>query len=162
MKEQDENAYSSYDTPYDDKADYCDRTCAKLRIYTGEMKPSVVTELLGIQPTDFVQKGVSAEGIKAIGKLNGWFLSSETFVNSKDLRRHLDWLIEILEKCVEGLRQLQMKEGVHMSINCIWWSRYRNGGPTLWPKQMRGLAELNLECSFDCAFYGADDEEIPG
>ena len=128
-----------------------------MRIYTGDMKPSEVTEILGIKPTEWVEKGLPIVGIKAIGKINGWFLSSESFVDSKDLRRHLDWLTAKLASSVDGLRKLQKTKDVQMSVNCIWWSRYGGGGPTLWPEQMRNLAELNLECSFDFAFYGSEE-----
>ena len=31
--------------------------------------------------------------------------------------------------------------------------------PSLWPAQMRALAELNLECSFDFTYFDSKDEE---
>jgi hypothetical protein len=45
-----------------------------------------------------------------------------------------------------------------MNVNCVWWSRYGDGGPTLWPEQMLRLAQLNLECSFEFAYYEDDGE----
>jgi hypothetical protein len=44
--------------------------------------------------------------------------------------------------------------GTGMTVQRIWWSATGQGGPTLWPEQMRLLAELNLECSFDVSFFG--------
>jgi len=53
---------------------------------------------------------------------------------------------------------LQNIPGVRMSVNCVWYSRSGHGGPTLWPEQMRVLADLNLECSFDIYFQDKDDD----
>jgi hypothetical protein len=47
-----------------------------------------------------------------------------------------------------------------MSVNCVWWSKEGGGGPTLWPAQMRSLAELNLECSFEFADYSEGGQDV--
>ena len=46
-----------------------------------------------------------------------------------------------------------------MTVQCIWWSATGQGGPTLWPEQMRLLAALNPECSFDVSLFGDEGEE---
>jgi hypothetical protein len=155
------NQYTgSHFTPLNDSGENCERTCAVLRIYSGKTKPIEVTRLLGIEPTSYVAEGepkpIRDTGRVRIGQVNGWFLSSESKVESKDLRRHLDWLLETLISHLDALQALQMREGIRMNVNCIWWSRYGGGGPVLWPQQMSGLALLNLECSFDFQFYGQD------
>jgi len=148
----------SYFTPLNDFEENCERTLATLRIYPGEMTPLEVTEVIGLTPTSSVVKGerITADtpGQFRTGKLNGWFLSSEGFVDSKYLRRHLDWLLTKLEGCANGLKELQRRSGVRMCVYCIWWSRYGGGGPNLWPAQMRSLAALDLECCFDFQYYG--------
>jgi hypothetical protein len=153
---------SSRQTPMDDKYATCERTCAKLLIYCGAMHPSAVSDLLGMEPTSHVALGEPGRtnrlGKAPIGKLNGWFLSSEGNVESKDVRHHLEWLIAKLRPNSEVLHELQAKPDVRMSVNCIWWSRYGDGGPTLWPEQMRALADLNLECSFAFADYSDDTD----
>ncbi len=93
-----------------------------------------------------------------IANVTMWALSSESFVSSKDLRAHLDWLLERLFSSRQAVKNLQ-QHGMTMSVNCPWWSRGGHGGPTLWPEQMQQLADLNLECSFDVQFYPSDDEE---
>jgi hypothetical protein len=87
-----------------------------------------------------------------------WALSSEPHVKSKDVRAHLDWLLAQLSNSHQGLLDLQQGEVV-MGVNCPWWSLGGHGGPTLWPEQMRRLADLNLECSFDVQFYPEDDSD---
>ncbi len=150
-------------TPTNDNYETCDKTHVVLRVYSGRLHPSRVTELLGISPTKHVAAGepgrVNSLGRAPVGKLNGWFLSSEGNVESKDTRRHLDWLIAKLQHSRDAIHRLQARPDIRMSVNCIWWSRHGDGGPTLWPEQMRALADLNLECSFDFADYSVDNRK---
>jgi uncharacterized protein DUF4279 len=144
-------------TPVDSAYGSCERTCAVLRIYSGAIVPAEVTAMLGVPPTSTIglgeRKPPNSLGRSQVGRLNGWFLSSESAVVSKDLRHHLDWLLLKLEPSGGALRALQKESGVRMNVNCVWWSKDGGGGPTLWPSQMRRLAELNLECSFEFADY---------
>jgi len=155
----------SYRTPYNDAYESCSGTWAKLLIYPGGLDPAEVTVRLGIEATDTKLAGtrlVNSLGRERIVKTTNWLLSSENHVKSNDLRRHLDWLLELLLPARPQILQLQSEPKVRMSIDCVWWSR-GSGGPTLWPKQMLTMAELNLECSFD--IYFADDdtfERVPG
>ncbi|MEM9691339.1 MAG: hypothetical protein AAGA56_02245, partial [Myxococcota bacterium] len=64
---------------------------------------------------------------------------------------------DYVEPAKGKLLPLQLEEGVVMLVNCVWWSKTGDGGPTLWPSQMGRLASLNLECTFELAFY--DDDE---
>ena len=152
-------------TPYDDLYETCERTCAKLLIYPGEQSPDTITECLGIVPTQVNRKGEKRisqrTGRSHIVKMNGWFLFSEEHVVSKDLRRHLDWLIERLGPAREPLLALQETTNVVMTISCVWWSAHGHGGPTLWPQQMRAMADLGLECSFDVYFFGEQFPPVP-
>jgi hypothetical protein len=96
-----------------------------------------------------------------VPKLNVWSLSSEGKVSSKDLRDHLDWLLNVLEGGRDGLARLQEMPDVRMNVLCVWWASEGGGGPVLWPDQMRRLAALNLECAFDFQYYGDDVEKRP-
>ena len=146
-------------TPLNESDDSCTRTCAQLIIYLGNIDPSAITDLLGLEPTRIVRKGERSApnsiGRTRLGKLNIWFLSSEDHISSADLRHHLDWLLERLLPKDKELIGLQKEVGVSMYVSCPWWSRYGGGGPSLWPEQMRGMAQLNLECTFG---FGVDDE----
>ncbi|WCG85154.1 DUF4279 domain-containing protein [Pectobacterium sp. A5351] len=86
-------------------------------------------------------------------KISGWFLSSEDFISSKDLRDHVYWIITKLDVPREGLKKLQNIPDVKMTLSCVWWSAVGHGGPVLWPEQMKALADLDLECSFDIYFF---------
>jgi Domain of unknown function (DUF4279) len=144
-------------TAVNDAEAACERTCAKLLIYSPTLTPTEITELLGgLQPTSQVfSREPSGE---YPGRANGWFLSSEGAVASKDLRTHLDWLLKVLSPLVSLLSELQRRTGTRMYVHCPWWGRFDSGGPSLWPEQMRSLADLNLECTIDFAHYNAQEE----
>ncbi|HEY3974962.1 MAG TPA: DUF4279 domain-containing protein [Candidatus Sulfotelmatobacter sp.] len=154
-------------TPIDDNYQTCERTAATLRISTGAVHPEKVTELLGVNPTRVTILGergpVNSVGIARVGKHNVWLLVSEGVVTSKDLRRHIDWIIDTVYPSKEALLRLQELPEVKMDVSCVWWSRYGDGGPTLWPEQMSHLVELNLEISIAFSFYGDEAEpDVPG
>lgn len=147
--------------PYNDSYPSCERAVARLLIYTGESDPGQVSQRLGLDPTRVVREGVfEITGLdrKRVPKINGWFLSSEDQgISSLDIRRHLDWLLDLLEPRAGELEALQEMCGVEMGIDCVWWSKSGHGGPTLWPEQMQRMASLNLECSFDVYFFGEEE-----
>ena len=152
---------SSRRTPVDDHYGTCLETRAELLIYPGTVSPHEVTALLGVEPTKVNITGeevVNRLGRRRVVAINGWFLSSEQSVISLDIRRHIDWLLGKISPLAEGLAALQAITGVTMTVQCAWYSRSGHGGPTLWPEQMRALADLNLECGFDIYFL-FDDEE---
>jgi hypothetical protein len=98
------------------------------------------------------QVRVNSLGRTRVAPKNLWILSSEGSADSLDVRRHLDWLLARLVPNAKALLELQEVEGLVMTVHCVWYSRSGHGGPTLWPEQMRALADLNLECGFDVYF----------
>lgn len=131
----------------------CARAYAELRLYPDSMRVEEVSRLLGnIAPTTAYNAGdviQNSEGRSRTVGRSYWTLSSEGVVHSLDVREHLDWLIDKL-MTASGLIQLQTEHSVLMTVCCVWCSRSGHGGPTLWPRQMRELAKLNLELTFDC------------
>lgn len=141
----------------------CALTHAALRIYSDSVAPGAVTAALGLEPQWTMAKGLPHElpgGLVREAPVSGWFLSSKGQVGSKDLRDHLDWLLDRLGPAASRLSALQADE-VRMAVWCRWDSAFGHGGPTLWPEQMRLMAELNLECAFDVYFVGDEEEPEP-
>jgi len=128
---------------YDDDYPTCAATYATLRIYTGKMPPEQVTGLLRLEPSKLQVEGAGAH-------LNGWFLSTKERVESRDIRRHVDWLLQQIFPLRSELAALQARPGIRMDVFCYWRSTQGHGGPLLTPKQMRPLANLDLEIGFDC------------
>ncbi|MEJ2201253.1 MAG: DUF4279 domain-containing protein [Desulfuromonadaceae bacterium] len=88
---------------YEDDYSACCQTYSTLRIFPKELHPSTVSEKLNIEPTHISLKGGGHRG----QNVNGWFLSSEDYVESKDSRRHIDWLLDQIEPATETIAQLQ-------------------------------------------------------
>ena len=123
----------------------CAATYVTFRIYSGDIPPQEVSAMLCLTPTRAQTETRNG------APLNGWFLSTKDKVDSRDVRRHLDCLLEQIVPVRNQLSELQNIPGVWMDIFCYWRSAHGHGGPTLDPKHMRSLADLDLEIGFD--FY---------
>lgn len=146
---------SNRTTPLNEAYPSCDRTCAELRIYPAQGDVAEVSAAMCLSPTESGNAGEvrsTLSGKSRTVKKTHWVLSSEQFVTSKDLRTHLDWLLHRVSQNTAGLASLS-QDGTKISIVCVWWSATGQGGPTLWPEQLRGLAELGIEVGFDIQFH---------
>ena len=77
---------------YNDDYKTCSTTYATLRIIG--LSPDEVTLRLGVSPTDSFARGDVRHAARM--RHDGWFLSSKEAVDSKDVRRHLDWILDQL------------------------------------------------------------------
>ncbi|MCB1091336.1 MAG: DUF4279 domain-containing protein [Verrucomicrobiae bacterium] len=140
---------------YDDDYPTCVKTFATLRLYHDENPPEEVTKILGIEPSKSQSVGQPFGRSESRARVSGWFLRSENEVESKDVRRHIDWILDQirgLESAIERLRA----EGWRSDVNCYWLS-IGHGGPVLDPPQMYDLARFHLTCGFDVY-----DEKVRG
>lgn len=147
-------------TPYDDTYETCERALIELLIYGNELDPERISALLGLEPTDAAHTGdvrINSLGRSRVIVVGHWFLSSEAYVESKDLRRHIDWLVDKLAPRLSELHDLAKEPGVGVRCLCIWWSKHGDGGPTFWPEHLRALSELDVEVAFDVGFYGGPE-----
>ena len=149
-------------TPYDDSYPSCALCFVQFRIYGGALTPDEISEALALQPDKTVKRGDVFRyfrGKTRIQSKNIWQLSTRRRVDSFDLRRHLDYLLELLLPRKERLSQLQAREDTLIFVRALHASWC--GGPVLWPKQMAGLAELDLELALECAEMeeGGDPED---
>jgi hypothetical protein len=144
---------------FDDVYATCHDTHATLCIYLPDgFDPSVVSETLGIQAS---RTQVRGEVLK--GRLRhwptAWFLRSEEQVQSKDLRRHIDWLLDQLVGKSEYIQDLQ-RAGADIHIGCFWVSAFGHGGPMLDRHILERLVALGLAIDFDIYFAGDDINDI--
>ena len=75
-------------------------------------------------------------------------MTSENIINSKDSRRHIDYLVDNLLPIRERLKILA-SQGAEIDISCFWLSKSGQGEPTLSPPQLSKLGELGIELRFD-------------
>jgi Domain of unknown function (DUF4279) len=145
---------------YDDEYATCEETYATLCLYRDDLNPETVTRELGLQPTDTQtcnKARTSGTETEVLATGNGWFLESRDFVQSRDLRRHVDWVLDQVEPQAKALKRL--KEGNYKAvISCFWVSAHWHGGPMLCPAQVSRLAALGLEVWFDFYFSCGDND----
>lgn len=145
---------------YDDSYPTCAETYATLCIYHEDLDPEEINRLLDIDFTWSCRKGdpvSERESERAKRKRGSWLLRTEGKIESKDSRRHIDWLLDRIEDKSKNIIDLQQK-GYEISIGCYWAASHGEGGPTVSPEQSQRLANLNIELTFEFADY-ADCEE---
>ncbi len=134
-------------TMYDDDYPACKATYATLRIYNDELEPDVVSKRLALTPSESQKRGQPL-GPNRVAPLGGWFLSSQDKVISKDVRRHVAWLLDQMVGREDQFLKLQ-DEGYETDIFCYWLSASGHGGPQIDPALMQRLVSLRLVISFD-------------
>jgi hypothetical protein len=135
-------------TPYDDEYATCVSTSAWFRVMSESLQPGVVTARLGVQPSRTQVRGeLPQPASKHPFKYGGWFLESKGHIQSRDARRHIDWLLQHLQGKAAAIAQLKT-EG-HLVDVCVYWESVGQGGPTLNSSHMVQLGELGVELWFD-------------
>ena len=119
---------------------------AELLIYGVDLDPERVTQTLGEAPTQVGRRGdvlTNSLGRQRTVRLDHWFLSSESVVESTDLRRHLAWLLERLDPVAEAVRTLNAPPETWALIKCLSW--WKDGGVVgVESAQLRGLGALQV------------------
>lgn len=136
---------------YDDDYASCRKTFATLCLYHPVNDPSTVAEQLGLTPTRSFRQGDVRNARSTVHPtypVSGWFFSTEESIKSRDLRRHLDYILGRLAHRGPQLSVLRT-QGWTTAVNCFWSSIQGHGGPTVSPVQMAGLVALDLELSLD-------------
>lgn len=142
-------------TPYDDDYATCVSTSTWFRVMSERLEPGAATACLGVQPSRIQVRGELPRPIsKHPLKYSGWFLESKGHVQSRDARRHIDWLLLQLQGKAAAIAELKA-EG-HRVDACVYWESVGHGGPTLDPGHMAQLGELGVELWFDVYFAGED------
>jgi len=128
----------------------CSRTYATLCIYHDDLVPSQITKLLGVEPSCSQQKGdVRRKG--QLAPIGGWFLKTKDVIDSRDLRYHIDALLQELGPKQNSLKLLR-EQGYDIRLSCFWESATGNGGPLLDYQLMSVLGELSIDLHFDIWF----------
>jgi len=138
---------------YDDDYGTCERTYVTLCIRSLTVFPEEITQLLDIEPSHWQRIGESPSDStrRPPAKINGWFLTTEDIVDSRDSRRHIDWLLDQILSKKKEILELKIA-GCDMNISCYWLRKSGQGGPSLHAKQIGIMSELSLPLWFD--IYG--------
>jgi hypothetical protein len=135
---------------YSDDYPSCEYTHATLRIIGDDLDPDEVSELIGLEPTEAHRKGdpnPRTRSPHAPYPTGVWRMESGGQVASRDLRRHVDWLIELLDGREEALARLRDR-GYVTNLHA-WWVGQEVCGPTLSPRQLEGMSRYGLVFTID-------------
>ncbi len=125
----------------------CLRTYATLRIYSGDIAPKEISEILELEPSRVWNKGSTETAVPR--KQNGWFLTSRGEVESLDTKRHVDFILNQLASNKTYITGLTA-QGLQVDIMCLWQSANKSeGGPSLLPAQMLMLAEMGIAIAWN-------------
>jgi len=144
---------------YDDSYPTCLGTDAMFRVIADDLSPDEISHILEIKPSAVRSKGeLRVPGKpKTTNRVNVWGFESTEAVQSKDTRRHIDWILDKLngkESALEKLRAL----GARLDVCCSWESSGQ-GGPTLDPQQMERLSRLGLSVWWEVWFVGEEEPD---
>ncbi len=139
------------ETNYDDAWPTCARTYATLRVFSTRRTPEELSDALGVAASDSYATGEPFGRTGQTRQTNAWFLTSDGKVDSLDLSRHIDW---ILDRISDGSQALPMliAEGATADLFCYWESKSGHGGPEFSPSQMGRLAAIGLPLAIDVYF----------
>ena len=141
---------------YTDDYATCVETFSTLRIFSHDVEPDEITDLLGIEPTKTFCKGdLQGKTSKLKRKSNGWFFRTEGLINSRDTRRHIDEIIECIRDKKNSIGEL-FNRGCKIDLMSYYIS-IGHGGPCLEPYQMKELGELNIHVWWDVYFVNEDE-----
>lgn len=88
---------------YDDDYAACVRTYSTLCIYPGEaISPEDITRRLKVEPTSVQHIGESLGRAGRTIAIDGWFLTTKDLLDSKDCRRHIDWILDRIYESKEN------------------------------------------------------------
>ncbi|PYS66915.1 MAG: hypothetical protein DMF69_24655 [Acidobacteria bacterium] len=118
-----------------------------MRIYGDHLKPGEITLRLGLVPSESQQNG-DLTRLKKSASVGGWFMSSQGNVESRDVQRHILWILDQLIDREALLKALQ-DEGHEIDVFCFWVSAHGHGGPELSPEIMQRLSSMSLKIGFD-------------
>lgn len=128
----------------------CESCFVTLCIYHDNISSDEVTEMLLMQPSKQRKIG-ELLGMGIFVKRNGWFLSTEDLVDSRDIRAHIwDLILKISEK--NDVIANLIGFGHEIIMSCYWDSASGNGGPILDAKTMAALSFLGIDLHFDVWF----------
>jgi hypothetical protein len=132
---------------------------ATLRFCGDRLDPDRITAILGVQPTKAYRKGKSYFAGPRAGYVTGrtgvWVLATDGLVDSADLDRHLEHLVDQifggpdLKQRLKQLHEVVSREGVTADVACFWRGAPSAQAPTISEDVIRKFRQLAAEIDTD-------------
>ena len=139
---------------FDDYAT-CESTFATFLVSSVDLDWDAISKILGVEPTRINDRARLRASECNRQLVHVWMFSTLNLVESRDLRRHLHFLLPMLsERSIElsKLREL----GCRTEISCFWSSAAGHGGPIIDTQSSQIIGSLELDIWFD--FFDASAE----
>ena|SRR5712691_3539160 len=134
-------------------------TFATLRFSGDRLDPDRITAILGVQPTKGYRKGERYLAGPRAGYVTGrtgvWVLATESVVDSAELDRHLEHLVDLIfrgparEERLEQLHELMSRDEVKADVSCFWRGDPGTGPPLVPEDVISRFHELPAEIETD-------------
>lgn len=118
----------------------CKFACAMLLVSGENIEIDEFTRLLGLTPSE---TGVA-------GAIRGWKLSSALHVLSRNVERHIHWILDQIDGKQELIANLKRERGCQVDLACVWQGHAPSSetGPLLTPVTLRRVADFDLNIIF--------------
>jgi hypothetical protein len=132
---------------------------ATLRFTGDRFDPNRISAILGVQPTRAYRKGERYFAGPRAGFVTGrtgvWVLATDGLVNSADLDRHLEYLVNLIfrgpdrELRLKQLHEVMSHDGAKADVSCFWRGGPGTQPPALSKDAIRKLLQLPAEIETD-------------
>lgn len=139
------------DSPYIDDFATCRATYATFLLTHPTLDPTAISRELGLASTRSHLRGHVAFPGGTSAPTGVWILCTNDAVASRDVRRHIDVLLDQLGPVQARITSLIAK-GYVAEVSCYWASTGGHGGPRLDVAQLARLVAFGLPISFDVYF----------
>jgi len=151
-----------FPTPLDAEFDSCLHCRVALAIHSSFLSNEELESVLSPngwpKPTRPKRRNPASEEYRKSRGIKGNFIvDSDQYIQSNDLRHHINWVCDWVETSAELQNQINDLRN-NAVISCYWWSKYGLGGPALWPEHLARLARIGVEVQINFTDY-SDDEE---
>jgi len=132
---------------------------ATLRFTGDRLEPDRITAILGVEPTKAYRKGEAYLAGPRAGYVTGrtgvWVLATDNVVDSADLDRHLEHLVDLIfrgpdrKQRLKQLHEVMSRDGLKADVSCFWRGGPGTQPPALSKDAIRKLPQLPAEIETD-------------
>jgi len=134
----------------------CTETYATLRVFSTDVDPGTISEILGIEATRAEPRDLNAK-YKHRRENHFWSWATRHKVESTDNAEHVAEIIKQLDGCASSLERLR-EMGCQTDITNYWVGNGQ-GGPSLSVEMLGALHRLGLSIWWDTYFDQEGDSE---
>ncbi|MBI5842738.1 MAG: DUF4279 domain-containing protein [Chloroflexi bacterium] len=113
-----------------------------------DIDPQDITNRLGIKPSRSFKKGDYRSENKKWPH-GYWELESTSYIESDNLRSHIEWLIDRLTPVKTDLKKLFQDISIESEISCFWILSKEHAGLELSHQLLNKIVDLGLKLELD-------------